>query len=620
MVRAASCYHAAVARLVPRLAALWLGALWCLAIAEPVLGATPKASEYSAYEQETLDAALSELGGALEPAPEGKLIEAVDIQVLEIIEERDPAPDFLNWLHTDSKREVVARELLLGTGDRYRQSLVDESQRNLRGLRQHSLVILRALRARRPDHVRLLVVVKDVWSLRLNSSFRLKGGQLEYLLLQPSEENLAGTHRTIAANVVYQPDTLALGGRFIEPRLGDTRYTLLADVNGILNHSTGDGEGSYGLVQYGLPLYSTEQEWSWGAVFDWRKEVTRTFTGIDVKTYDAPVTPWDDAIPYVYRTSKLHGRISVTRAFGRHTKQELQLGMEAEQDQYQPEDLSGFDPAAAAEFVTEKLPVSGARYGPYVQYHLYLNSFTRMLDVDTLGLQEDYMVGPELYLRLYPLPKFLGSSRNVIGAYSAAAFTTRLGDALGRIYLGTTLETDTDAGRMSEAVLQGGLRFVSPRLGIGRLVYDGTILYRPFNDLNQTVSLGGGDRLRGYPSGQFVGKDMIASNIELRTRALQLWTVQLGGTLFYDVGHAFDGFSNLRLQQGAGFGLRLVFPQLERAVTRIDWGFPLTPHAYRGAIAGGLVVTFGQAFGLPRLSGRGVIDLTPDESLGGLDR
>jgi hypothetical protein len=115
--------------------------------------------------------------------------------------------------------------------------------------------------------------------------------------------------------------------------------------------------------------------------------------------------------------------------------------------------------------------------------------------------------------------------------------------------------------------------------------------------------------LRGYPSGQFIGKDLIASNVELRTRSLQLWTVQLGGTLFYDVGHAFDGMSGLRPQQGAGFGLRLVFPQLERAVTRIDWGFPLTPHAYRGAIVDGLVVTFQQAFGMPRLTGR-VVDLT----------
>jgi hypothetical protein len=592
-----------------RFAAILLGGLCCPPWPATVHAAQPKPSEYSAYEQETLDAALAELGGTLDPAPEGKRIEAIDIQVLDIIEERDPAPDFLNWFHTNTQKEVVARELLVRPGERYRQSLVEESQRNLRGLRQHSLVLCRALRGQQPDGVRLLVVVKDVWSLRLNSSFRFKGGQLEYLLLQPSEENLAGTHRRIAVNFVYQPDVVALGGRFVEPRLGDSRYVLVGDANAIVNHSTGAAEGSYGFLQYGLPLYSTQQDWSWGTVFEWRREVTRHFSGLELKTYDAPSTPWDDAIPYLYRSSVLHGRISVTRAFGRHTKQELQLGMEAAQDQYSPEDLAAFAPVAAAEFVRKKLPVSDTRFGPYAQYHLYQNSFARVLDVETLGLQEDYLLGPELYLRLYPTPTWLGSSRNVLASYAEAAYSAELGDGLLRGYLAATAEIDTSAGRVSDAEIHTGLRIVSPRLGIGRLVYDGTFLHRPFNYLNRTVSLGGGDRLRGYPSGQFIGKDLIASNVELRTRSLQLWTVQLGGTLFYDVGHAFDGMSGLRPQQGAGFGLRLVFPQLERAVTRIDWGFPLTPHAYRGAIVDGLVVTFQQAFGMPRLTGR-VVDLT----------
>jgi hypothetical protein len=99
---------------------------------------------------------------------------------------------------------------------------------------------------------------------------------------------------------------------------------------------------------------------------------------------------------------------------------------------------------------------------------------------------------------------------------------------------------------------------------------------------------------------------MVVSNLELRTRPLQLWTVQLGGVLFYDIGHASDGFDELRPYHGAGFGLRLVFPQLERAVTRIDWGFPLTPHGTVGSVFDGLVVTFRQAFGAPQLTGRAV--------------
>jgi hypothetical protein len=575
----------------------------------PAARAEPSA-EISPYEQQTLAAALERHEAEIDPNPEGKRIEGIDIDVLDIIEERDPAPNFLNWFHATTRDHVVQRELLQRVGDRYRQELVDESQRNLRSLRQHSVVLCRALRGSRPDAVRLLVVVKDVWSLRLNSDFRFKAGQLEYLFLQPSEENLLGTHRRLAGAFVYKPDTLAFGGRIVEPRLASTRYVAAADANIIVNHSTGDAEGSYGFFQYGLPLYSTRQKWSWGSEFQWRKEITRRFTGTELSTYDAAVTPADDAIPYVYDTSTLLGRLSVTRSFGTDVKQDVQVGMEASRALYSPQLSSGVDPAAAAEFVAEELPVSDVRTGPYVQYHLYLNTFDPLLDVETLGLQEDYLVGPSWYVRVYPLPQFLGSSRDVLGSYSALAYTARAGDALLRGYAAGTVEVDLGTEKISDAAVQGGLRAMTPRLGFGRFVYDGTLLHRPKNYLNQRSTLGGGGRLRGYPSDAFLGKDLWASNLEFRTRALQLWTVQLGGVLFYDAGDAFDGFSDLEVKQGAGFGLRLVFPQLERAVTRIDWGFPLTATPVTGGIFDGLVITFRQAFGMPQVTGREV-DLEP---------
>lgn len=592
----------------------WIGALWlCGGLwgSSPSLAqAAPPSSEISPYEQETLALVLDRRAASLDPAPEGKRIEAIEVEVLEIIEDRDPAPSFLNWFHATTKEHVVRRELLVGVGDRYRQELIDESQRNLRSLRQHSVVLCRAIRGTQPDTVRLLVVVKDVWSLRLNSDFRFKGGQLEYLFLQPSEENLMGTHRRLAGAFAYKPDTLAIGGRIVEPRLASSRYAAAVDANVIVNHQTGQAEGSYGFLQYGLPLYSTQQTWSWGTELEWRKEVTREFTGTTLTTYDAEVTPEDDAIPYVYRTDKLVGRLSVTRSFGRQIKQDVQVGMEASTEAYAPDDLAGVDPAAAREFVARELPVSDDRTGPYLQYHLYLNTFDPLLDVETLGLQEDFLLGPSLYLRFYPLPRFLGSSRDVLGTYGALAYTVRAGDALVRAYGGTTIEVDLGVEAISDASVHGGFRMVSPRLGVGRLIQDATVLYRPENYLNARGSLGGDGRLRGYPSGAFLGKDLVASNLEFRSRAVQLWTVQLAGVLFYDVGDAFDEFDDLELKQGAGFGLRLVFPQLERAVTRIDWGFPLTPTPATGGIFDGLVVTFRQAFGMPQATGAG-IDVAP---------
>ncbi|MBI4701158.1 MAG: hypothetical protein HY744_08375 [Deltaproteobacteria bacterium] len=93
----------------------------CAALAAAAAGARaapgPGAeSGYSAYELETLRAQLGQRRAELDPAPEGKVVEAVDVCVLDVIEERDPAPNFLNWFHATSREGVIRRELLLRAG------------------------------------------------------------------------------------------------------------------------------------------------------------------------------------------------------------------------------------------------------------------------------------------------------------------------------------------------------------------------------------------------------------------------------------------------------------------------------------------------------------------------
>src|SRR5690606_20921692 len=142
------------------------------------------------------------------------------------------------------------------------------------------------------------------------------------------------------------------------------------------------------------------------------------------------------------------------------------------------------------------------------------------------------------------------------------------------------------------------------------LVYDGTWVVRPQNFSNRTVSLGGDTRLRGYPSLFFVGEHLLASNLEFRTRSFLLWSVLVRGALFYDVGDAYMG-DDLEPKQGAGFGVQLLFPQLGRAVMRLDWGFPLSQDVGPFNAFQGLLLTFRQAFGVPTPVSTGV-DISTD--------
>ena len=587
------------------------GLLFC---ASPAL-ADPSTESYSPYEQESIDLALERQGATLDPHPEGKRIRAILVDVLDVIEDRDPiVPNFLNWFHSNSRDYVIERELLFRTGDGYEVERVSESERNLRELRQLSAVVIVPLRTGDPETVDVLVIAKDIWSLRLNSDYRVINGELELLMLQPAEENLAGTHRRLLGNFIYEPDTLTFGGRFMDPRMAGSRISWVADANVIVNQESGDPEGSYGLVQYGLPLYSTRQKWAWGAAAGWHTEVTRRFSGASLlcavdgsQDYCANVEGDPRAIPWVYDTEIITGRVSVTRSFGRDLKSDFTLGAEADRSVYRTPDLSAYDPVAAEEFREGRVPRTETRNGPYLQYHFYLNDFVSLLDVETLDLQESYLLGPELHLRFYPVAQAFGSTRDFLGYHGVLAYTHSLAQGLARAYVAGNVETEiVDQGMtLPDSEVQGGIRVVTPEVLIGRLIYDAALLYRPNNYSNKRVTLGGEGRLRGYPSMFYRGENLVASNLEFRSRPLHLATVLVAGALFYDAADAFDG-RDIRIKHGLGFGLRVLFPQLERSVMRFDWGFALSSDPNVTSPFEGLVLTFRQAFGVPKMTPRGV--------------
>ncbi|MCA9631503.1 MAG: hypothetical protein KC766_27785 [Myxococcales bacterium] len=554
-------------------------------------------TDYSELERYTIQRELDSLKSAgkpaaREPRPDGKRIESVRIVTLEVFDEQDPVPDFVNEFHTTSREHVIRRELLFRVGDTYRAETIEETERNLRALRQLSVVLIVPLKGSKPDRVRLLVITRDVWSLRLNWNARLQAGKLEQLLVQPSEENLFGTHRTVSALFALQLDRYIAGATYINPRVGDSRIQAAAIANVIFNRESGEAEGSYGGFSYGQPLYSTHTKWAWGTTVVWRREIVRRFVGGELASLD---TGFGD-VRYQYRSDQLAGEYSITRSFGRENKLDLTLGAEALRSAYGIVDAQDYDPRARRIFLDEEVPQSDTRLSPFVGLEAYSNRYLRTLNFETLGLQEDLQLGHRALLKLYPASRAVGSSRDLLGVHSVLGYTWPLGDGLFRLLGSSRIE----ASRLdqSDAEVAGALRVATPRFGAGRLVYDGVISNRFQDYLNLRYQLGGNTRPRGYPSFAFIGKDRIASSLEFRSRSVQLFGAELGSVLFYDVGDAFNGFDRVDLNHAVGFGLRGLFPMFDRIVFRFDWGFPLGNERY-ATFPGNFVVTFKQAFPLP---------------------
>ncbi len=300
---------------------------------------SPALAQLTSYEQRTLAECAARLGVSpeLDPAPEGKRIERIDIVVLDVFDEHDPVPDFFNVFHAMSRKVVIGNELLFHEGERYVGARVEESARNLRTLEQQlSLVLAVPLQGSAPGRVRVLVIVKDVWSLRLNNQFSVSSsGGLQTLTLQPSEQNLAGLHTVLAGEFSLRPDTYALGGLIGQRRILGTRlYTSVSSAI-VYRRPDGEAEGSRGSFLFGDPLRETHQRWAYGVGVVWDDEMSRHLLA-DGRTlaYDPPATATEEAMPVEYRAQRYIGGYEVVRSFGLTHKYDVSAGIEVDRRQY----------------------------------------------------------------------------------------------------------------------------------------------------------------------------------------------------------------------------------------------------------------------------------------------
>ena len=173
------------------------------------------------------------------------------------------------------------------------------------------------------------------------------------------------------------------------------------------------------------------------------------------------------------------------------------------------------------------------------------------LDYQTLGLQEDFYRGHEITVKVYPVLTALGSSRDLLGVQAGALYAVPILDGVAVAYVESITEMEPD--RLADASIEGGVHLATPSFKVARLVLDARVLDRYRNYLRKQTTLGGDKRLRGYATGAFFGEDALVANAELRSKPLELATVQAGMALFYDVGDAFDGFATAR-QESVAWG------------------------------------------------------------------
>ena len=546
---------------------------------------TSRATGYSKYEKETIKNALERLDLKIDPTAEGKTIERIDVVRLEVLEQRDPIPDevlgvktrkLLNSLHYTSRDYVIRREVLLDVGEPYSQVMADETARNMRARMplQVSLVLIVPVTGSAPDKVGLLVISKDIWSLRLSYDLSVTPGGVENFVLVPQETNLFGYQHTASTRFQYQPETYTFGVGYKVPRFGYSWVGASAAASVTLNRRSGDPEGSAASISVGRGLYSTRAEWGYSADASYGVGVARRYVNAKVGVFDSQVTPTvRDNIPTQYRSRTATASVGITRSFGWGLKNNFSVTMNAATSAYEGIDLGVFDPGAVEDFNRRFVPVGETRVYPAFSWATFRNDYFRTIDINTLALQEDYRLGHDVSVTVYPVLKALGSTRDVSGITAKAAYAIPLGDGLVGASVSTFAENEKQ--EVTDGSVSGSFGAVTPRIGIGRIVMNTSFINRYRNYLRGRTFLGGDDRLRGYPSNFFFGKDAVYYNLEFRSTSIEIFKVQIGGVAFFDAGDAAQGFDMLNAKQSVGVGIRTLLPQLNRLVFRADLAFPM---------------------------------------------
>lgn len=554
--------------------------------------------DLSDFERQTVETVFATRGLVFEPNPDGKKIQDIVVDTREVFEPEDGFVTILNVLHTTTRDEVLLREMLLKPGDVYDHARIADTERNIRNPFLRSIVVIVPVqRQNNPskETVDLLIVTRDVWSLRANTNFQTTGSALNFLSTSLSENNLAGQNKGAALTFLLQQATMDFGARYEDPRLFGSRHTLVLDSALILNRHSAETEGFHGGFAFGLPLYSRDTRWGYSVDFAVRRETFRDFIGTSIRTFDAPSTPEIESLDRMYDWVGMGGSAIGSRAFGTDIRHVVRFGIGFSWSD--PSLSDGFSATDQATRDFRRIVMPKEEYSGYfvLGYDFFIHDYIELYDYNTFALSEEIRLGPQFSATaVWASTALFRSDADYLRLSGSAGYTGALtDDSLAYLSVGTSSRLE---GSFGDTVVSWGAGFVTPSWGgAGRLF--GTTLgeYRFDNRRNSQVTLGGDNGLRGLQSRSLIGEHLVRGNLEYRSTSFRLWVLRFGGVLFYDVGSAWDTGTDPQFFHTAGIGARILILPLNRNVIRVDYGVPLNG-AQPGFQHAVLTAGFEQAF------------------------
>lgn len=553
-----------------------------------VVASNARAETYEWQRTERLLRALS-----LEPAvqAEGKRIAWIRVVRDEVFVEDEVWPKWPNWFHATTREDVVRRELLFAEGEPYSELAIEESMRNLRVMGTFTMVRIVPVAIAGSSDVGVLVHTRDIWSLRLETTFKITSF-VEEFVVRGAERNFLGRNKTVAVDLTIVPQSYLLSGYFYTRRVWGSDVALTQRVGVYVNRAAERPEGSLWRLELGEPYYNLRQRFSWRTFVDYKDGIARYRDGRDVRTISAPNIgpPFTDP-KLAFRLRNLMAYALASVRHGQTTKQTYSLGWDVRYVDPKPVAETQLAPELESWFRREVMPRRRTEIGPLLMYELFTARYATFENLSSFGQSENVRVGPTAsFVTRLPLQTF-GSNTNSWYLQASAG----LAHAAGGFWLDSKIEARAryEGARLVDQRMELLVRGASPILFRAfRIAYRSTLELRRRDLYNTYVSLGAGNGLRGYPSQSIAanGANLFLTNIELRTLPVEWQAVHVGAVIFYDVGTVYRSLGDARLYHSVGIGLRVLLPQFNRypfafdAGSSWDPGFRLVPTVSSGQI------------------------------------
>lgn len=557
-----------------------LAPIFALSALLPVKASAGPLAALGSLERSAVKRTLTLRGLEIDPDPQGKRIGSIYIQNLEVFGPDTGWLRVLNVAHITTRERIIRRELLVRPGDLYREARLEESERILRNPTFSSFVVIVPIASGNPDLVDILVVTRDVWSLRTNSSFVYQDARLSSFQVAAAENNLLGRRKHLSFILEMTQGDYSLSTRWRDLNIGGSRWQLIVRPGLIFGRKNDSLEGYQNFVRIVYPLWSLASRWGFFFEATQSKRMARNFVGAELATFDAPTTSQIETLPQEYLLRQLDLRSLVSLYLGQALKHTLSLGHELKSTRPSMSSESNASPEARRAFANELFPREELASALFFAYELFEPTYVTYRNIDTFDLPEVLATGPRVGFEAALGLRLFGGERNFLRQRLRVGYLLDLGkNSFARIDAGVGGRMQRDSTNRLVSVdreLSVDWFATTPVLFDAlRALTSGTARLNTAAEENSLLAVGGQGDLRGYPAGQFRGTSTLLSQLELRSLPWKLGFSRVGFVAFWDAGHAADSPRNLRLHHDVGISLKALIPQVGASLLALSWAFPV---------------------------------------------